>query len=56
MKMGDHFWLKKVKKNSATPLLWNSNFLDLIHATAWMEYNAWGVTIQEKKKTEQVIT
>lgn len=53
--MGDQFWLKKkkVKGSSATTLAWKTNFLDLIHATAWMEYNAWGITFQEEKKTER---
>lgn len=41
MKMGDIFGFKKVKNNSATTLAWNSNFLGLIHATAWMEHNTW---------------
>lgn len=53
--MGDHFWLKKEGKGSSTTttLAWNSNFLDLIHAAVWMEENAWGITFQEEKKTEQ---
>lgn len=53
--MANHFGLKKlkVKKSSATMLAWNSNFLGLIHAPAWMENNAWGVMFGEERRTEQ---
>lgn len=54
--MGDQFWFlkkKKVKGSSATTFAQKTNFLDLIHAAAWMEYKARGITFQEEKKTER---